>query len=53
MTSRFSVINDKHSSANELNQDLNRMNNWAFQRKTSYNPEPSKQPQEVILSRKL
>ena len=25
--SLFSVINDKHSSANKLNQDLNRINN--------------------------
>ena len=27
-TSLFSVINDKHSSANKLNQDLDKINNW-------------------------
>ena len=52
-TSLFSVINDKHLSTNELNQDLNRINNWAFQWKMSFNPDPSKQAQEVIFSRKL
>ena len=40
-------------SANKLNQDLNRINNWAFQWKMSFNPDPSKQAQEVIFSRKL
>ena len=42
-TSLFSVTNDKHSSANKLNQHLNRINNWAFQWKMSFNPDPSKQ----------
>ena len=40
-------------SANKLNQDLNRINNWAFQWKMSLNPDSSKQAQEVIFSRKL
>ena len=52
-TSLFSVINDKHLSANKLNQDLNRINNWAFQWKMSFNPDPSKHAQKVIFSRKL
>ena len=42
-TSLFSVINNKDSSANKLNQDLN----W----KMRFNPEPSKQAQEVIFFR--
>ena len=29
------------------------MNPWDFQRKMSFNPDPSKQTQEVIFSRKL
>ena len=48
--SLFSVINGKHSSANKLNQDLNIINNWAFQWKMSFNPDHSKQAQEVIFS---
>ena len=35
--SLFSVIEDKHSSINKLNQDLNRRNNWALQWKMSFN----------------
>ena len=52
-TSLFSVINDKHLLGNKLNQDLNKINNWAFQWKMSFNPEPSMQAQDVIFSRKL
>ena len=40
--SLYSVINDKHLSANKLNQDLNRMNYWAFEGKMSFNPDRSK-----------
>ena len=43
----------KHLSANKLNQDLSRINNWAFQWKISFNPDPRKQAQEVTFSRKL
>ena len=39
-----------HSSANKLNQDLNRINNWTFQWKMSFNPDPNKQAQKVIFS---
>ena len=49
----FSVINDKHSSANKLNQDLNGINNCTFQWKMGFNLDPSKQAQEGIFSRKL
>ena len=52
-TSLFSVIYDKNSSANKLNQGLNRIDNSAFQWKISFNPDPSKQAQEVIFSRSL
>ena len=36
-----------------LNDDLKKINKWAFQWKMSFNPDPSKQAQEVIFSRKL
>ena len=52
-TSLFSVIRNKHLSAQNLNEDLNKINHWAFQWKMSFNPDPSKQAQEVIFSRKL
>ena len=41
------------SICQQINQHLNRINNWAFQSKTSFNPDPRKQAQEVIFSRKL
>ena len=36
-----------------LNEDLNKINHWAFQQKMSFNPDPSEQAQEVIFPRKL
>ena len=51
-TSLFSVIHDVDASANELNNDLHQINKWAFQWKMSFNPDPSKQAQEIIFSRK-
>ena len=32
-----------HTSAKELNDDLKKVNDWAFQRKMSFNPDLSKQ----------
>ena len=51
-TSLFSVVRDINTSAAHLNNDLRKISNWAFQWKMSFNPDPSKQAQEVILSRK-
>ena len=36
-----------------LNNDLNKIRNWAIQWKMNFNPDPSKQAQEVIFSRIL
>ena len=47
------MAHDINTSANELNNDLKKVSNWAFQWKMSFNPDPSKQAQEVIFSRKL
>ena len=52
-TSLFSVVHDITTSSCDLNYDLNRVREWAFQWKMSFNPEPSKQAQEVIFTRKL
>ena len=36
----------------QLNSDLAKISNWAHQWKASFNPDPKKQAQEVIFSRK-
>ena len=36
-TSLFSVVPDISASVKELNGDLNKINNWAFQWKMNYN----------------
>ena len=51
-TSLFSVVRDLNTSANEINDDLNKTEAWAHQWKMSFNPGPLKQAQEVIYSRK-
>ena len=51
-TSLFSVTRNVMDSANELNNDLRQINKWATQWKMSFNPDPTKQAQEVIFSRK-
>ena len=51
--SLFSTVQDIILSAQNLNDDLKKINKWAFQWKTSFNPDHNKQGQEVIFSRKL
>ena len=50
--SLFSVIHDVNTSASQLNDDLCQINKWTFQWKMSFNPDPSKQTQEISFSRK-
>ena len=52
-TSLFLVIHTINSTANDLNSDLMKISNWAFQWKMTFNPDPNKQAQEVIFSRKI
>ena len=40
------------TSAKELNDDLKKLNYWAFQWQLSFSTDPSKQAQQVIFSRK-
>ena len=40
-------------SATNLNSDLSKINAWANQWKMTFNPNPNKQAQEVIFSRKI
>ena len=51
-TSLFSVVHDINTSAKNLNDDLKKVNDWVFQWKMSFNPDPRKQTQEIIFSRK-
>ena len=43
----FTLINDPNATAKQLCDDLGRIKEWAF------NPDPSKQAQEVIFTRKV
>ena len=52
-TSIFSVIKDPNLSSIILNNDLEKINRWAYQWKMSFNPDPTKQAQEIIFSRKV
>ena len=52
-TSLFSVVNNIHTSATTLSQNLNAITNWAFQWKMIFNHDLSKQAQELIFSRKI
>ena len=49
----FSVVHDVNASTRELNDDPKKINNWAFKWKISFNPDPSKQVQEVTFVRKI
>ena len=51
-TSLFSVIYDSRTPRNEFDDDLVKINNWVYQLKMSFNPDPNKQTRKVIFSRK-
>ena len=51
-TSLFSLVHNVNISTNNLNNDLSKINDRAIQWKMNFNPNPSKQAQEVIFSRK-
>ena len=52
-TSIFHVVKDPNTSAEILNHDLTRISEWAYRWKMSFNQDPSKQAQEVLLSNKV
>ena len=52
-TSLFVKVLDMQNSARTLNDDLNMISLWANQWKMSFNPDPSKQANEVIFSHKV
>ena len=52
-TSFFTSINDPNATAKQLCEDLDKIKEWTFQWKMNFNPDPSKQAQEVIFTRKV
>ena len=50
--SAFNITRRVTDSANLLNSDLSKIDKWALQWKMSFNPDPTKQAQEIIFSRK-
>ena len=51
-TSIFSTVNCPKNPLLALNSDLKVINDWALQWKMLFNPDPNKQANEVIFSRK-
>ena len=52
-TSLFLVVNNIHTSATTLSQDLNAITIWNFQWNTIFNPDLSKQAQKLIFNIKI
>ena len=52
-TSIFHIVRDHNTSAENLNRDLTRISEWAYRWKMSFNPDPSKQAQEVLFSNEV
>ena len=48
-TSLFSVVHNIYESLNLLNSNLSKLNQWARQWKMSFNPDPTKKAQEIII----
>ena len=51
-TSLFSTVQGITTSTVSLNNDLTKISEWAVQWKMNFNPDPSKQAQELLFSRK-
>ena len=51
-TSLFSVVHDIDASKNDLNLDLEKISEWAFQWKKKFNRDLTTQAQEIIFSKK-
>ena len=50
-TSLFSIANCVNTPTSILNNDLLKIQDWAYQWKMSFNPDRTKQAQEIIFSR--
>ena len=52
-TSLFSTVTDPNVTANQINNDLHNISTWAYQWKMNFNPDTSKQAQDIIFSCKV
>ena len=52
-TSLFSKVKDSSLSISDLNYDLESINQWTYQWKMLFNPDPNKQATVVLFSRKV
>ena len=50
--SLFSVVQNINSTANDLNSDLMKISEWAFQWKIRFNPDPEKHINSRIIKKK-
>ena len=48
----FYNVKVPEKTGNDLNKDLKEIKKWAFQEKRSFNPNHTKQAQEIIFNRK-
>ena len=46
----YSIVKDPLQTSNDLNHDLALIQQWAYQWKMAFNPDPSKQANEVLFS---
>ena len=51
-TSLFSIVSDPVITAAQINHDLQLIEQWAYQWKMSFNPDPNKQAIELLFSQK-
>ena len=49
-TSLFSIVKDPKVSAENLQHDLDKITEWAYQWKMSFNPDPTKPAEEILFS---
>ena len=48
----FFVAHEVNTSVSDVNKDLKIISDWYFQRKMSFNPDPSNQAKGIVFSRK-
>ena len=47
-SSLFSIVHDPNATVNYLNNDLAKIDDWAYQWKMNFSPDPFKQVEEVL-----